>query len=241
MAETPKLPKRVPSGTMAERMGEAKNRPYKGTKGGLPERQGRYRGKLSRGGFDKPIRMSQASKGSVAASKFKAVPLGEKPKLLSGPKPPVKEGIGGRVAKGLFRGIGGPAIMLASMNTPAGEGSDRPVQSLRKKYKDPIGPRRPEAKSPDSGKKVDLETRAERPVAKPKAKPERKTEKKEISAEKKAEFKAKMQGRRPEGRKTFRKEVPFRGNWVGAAPTEMQKRGGARIRRSNLLSRLRGD
>lgn len=39
-----------------------------------------------------------------------------------------------------------------------------------------------------------------------------------------------------------KKEQPrpaFKGNWTGAAPTEMQKRGGARIKRPNLLSLLK--
>jgi len=36
------------------------------------------------------------------------------------------------------------------------------------------------------------------------------------------------------------KAPAFKGNWVGAAPTEMQKRGGRKIKRPNLLSLLRG-
>ena len=35
------------------------------------------------------------------------------------------------------------------------------------------------------------------------------------------------------------KAPTFKGNWVGAAPTEMQKRGGAKIKRPNLLDLLR--
>jgi hypothetical protein len=35
------------------------------------------------------------------------------------------------------------------------------------------------------------------------------------------------------------KKPAFKGNWTGAGATEMQKRGGAKIKRPNLLSLLR--
>jgi len=39
--------------------------------------------------------------------------------------------------------LAGPVGALIGMTTPAGEGSDKPVQSLRKKYSKPIGPNKP--------------------------------------------------------------------------------------------------
>lgn len=236
--EKKKPPRRVPTGTLTERMGEAKNRPNKGTKGGLPERLGRYRGQLSRGGSEKPIRMGRGSMGSISDTRFKPVPLGEKPKALTGPKPAAKETFGSKAAKGLFRGVGGPAVMLVSMTTPAGEGSDKPVQSLRKKYGEPIGPKRPERKAEqavDRSEKGDKPSKAPVPKARPAG---GMTETKRKAAK---EFREKMQGRKPSAPKKA-KAAPkpsFRGNWVGAAPTEMQKRGGARIKRANLLDAIR--
>ena len=66
--------------------------------------------------------------------------------------------------------------------------------------------------------------------------------KKAVSDEYVQNFKDKLQGQRPGGKKPAAKpaaKVGFKGNWVGAAPTEMQKRGGARIKRPNLLSYIK--
>lgn len=53
-----------------------------------------------------------------------------------------------------------------------------------------------------------------------------------------AEFRKKAQGQKKvEAPKAERPK--FRGNWVGAKPTEMQARGGRRIKRANLLDFLK--
>ncbi len=121
--------KKAPSGTLTERTGEARNRPYKGTKGGAVTRteKPRVTGRQYSGDS---IKMGQGSKGSV--TKPKVVPLGDRPKLLSGPKPSAGTSMAGTIAKGLWRGVGGPAAMLVSMTTEAGRGSDKPSGPLMK-------------------------------------------------------------------------------------------------------------
>lgn len=125
--------KKPPAGTLTERMGEVKNRPNKG----LPARQSRARGNLNRASTPKEIRMGgQGGTGrSVVAqqgkAKFKPIPLGERPKMITGPRGPVAGSVAGTVAKGLFRSVGGPATMLVSMTTEAGSGSDKPVGKVR--------------------------------------------------------------------------------------------------------------
>lgn len=119
--------KKPPSGTLTERMGEARNRPYKGTRGGAVTRteKPRVTGRQYSGDS---IKMGQGSKGSV--TKPKVVPLNDRPKLLSGPKPSAGTSMAGTIAKGLWRGVGGPAAMLVSMTTEAGRGSDKPSGPL---------------------------------------------------------------------------------------------------------------
>lgn len=127
-------------------------------------------------------------------------------------------GIGGTIARGLYRTVGGPAVMLASMTTPAGEGSDKPKGPLMKGGRTPgydYGPRKdPEPKNPNRGLGASVKRDMEAPAApKPKARPA-----------------AKPAAKAPE-RKTFAKKddkPKFRGNWVGAAPTAMQARAGMR-------------
>jgi hypothetical protein len=56
---------------------------------------------------------------------------------------------------------------------------------------------------------------------------------------------AKSQAPRPKARPSAQPEPKakapaFKGNWVGAAPSEMQKRGGRKIKKPNLLSLLKG-
>jgi hypothetical protein len=47
-------------------------------------------------------------------------------------------------------------------------------------------------------------------------------------------------GKKPKSTAKAPKAPSFKGNWTGATPTEMQKRGGQRIKRPNLLSLFRG-
>lgn len=120
------------SGTLTERMGEAKNRPNKG----LPARTGQSRGNLNKANPPKEIRLGgQGGTGRSMTKagyldKFKPIPLGDRPKLLAGPARKAASGIGGTLARGAFRAVGGPAAMLISMTTEAGRGSDKPSGPL---------------------------------------------------------------------------------------------------------------
>lgn len=124
--------KKAPSGTLTERMGEVKNRPNKG----LPARTGQARGNLNKANPPKEIRLGgQGGTGrsmtrAAYLDKFKPIPLGDRPKLLAGPASKAASGIGGTLARGAFRAVGGPATMLISMTTEAGRGSDKPSGPL---------------------------------------------------------------------------------------------------------------
>lgn len=124
---------KAPSGTLTERMGEARNRPNKG----LPAQIKKSRGNLNRANTPKEIRAkgqggtSRSLTRGQPPARFKPVPLGDRPKMLSGPAARSGTGIGGAVAKGLFRTIGGPATMLVSMTTATGDGrEDKPSGEL---------------------------------------------------------------------------------------------------------------
>ncbi len=155
-------------------------------------------------------------------------------------------GSGGMIRKmlpGAWRAVGGPAAMLVSMTTPAGEGSDKPPKygmSLKEKAEREGGSvlKGGTMSNKDAEKQYRgimsptdyplSQSREKAPV--PKARP--------AHAEK---------PRAAEPRKSFAakpKAAPkpsFRGNWVGAAPTEMQARGGARIKRRSLRDLIRGE
>lgn len=146
-------------------------------------------------------------------------------------------GIGGSVARGLFRGIGGPAVMLASMTTPTGDGQeDKPSGPLMKggrqagyKYKDeaPVPVRKA------AGTYTKPYDKPEKPPI-PKAKPQSQPKTKSFKAPSKAPSKA------PERKAEAPKRPSFKGNWVGAAPTAMQARAGKKVSRPNFLSLIRG-
>lgn len=184
------------------------------------------------------------------AKPYQPAPRAPKYAKPIGPQRPASAGstaakttAGSVVRKTLGRVIGAvgaivdPSFMSYKTGGQAGPGSDKPVQSLKKKYAQPIGPQRPKAgggperrqgsSSPFMGVKRDDSyfddvssykgtTQKAGEVIKPKAKPKVKTKTGTV--------------------KGTEKKVKFKGNWVGAAPTEMQARGGARIKRPNLLS-----
>lgn len=244
-------------GTLTERIGEARNRPYKGTKGGVPERTDRYgRGRLNTARTPDSIKMGQGSKGSVASKK--TVPLGEKPKLLSGPKASVKPSIAGTLVRGAYRAVGGPAVMLVSMTVPAGEGSDRPSGPLFSPSKNRAAGKgnpktvNPYRKSSGMGGGSKMADSTQSGGMRPKSnmtgngrlRPEVKSEasdfkKKNFAANQKAGKDAAPAAQAPKAATPVIKKPAFKGNWTGAAPTEMQKRGGAKIKRPNLLSLFR--
>lgn len=173
-------------------------------------------------------------------------------------------GAGGAIRKmlpGAWRAVGGPAAMLVSMTTPAGEGSDRPTGPLMKGGKQPGYKYRDNA--PMSNKDAFeqyswMGNRADDPISQPRDRGKRGYTYpvgpfKPKAGEPKDKAKAPIPKARPakakpvEDRKSFAdkaKAAPkpsFRGNWVGAAPTAMQARGGARIKRRSLRDLLRKD
>jgi hypothetical protein len=268
-----KAPK-ASSGTLTERMGEVKNRPNKG----LPARTGQSRGNLNKANPPKEIRLGgQGGTGrSITKAgyldKFKPIPLGDRPKLLAGPARKAASGIGGTLARGAFRAVGGPLAMLISMTTEAGQGSDKPSGPLFSPSKNrAAGKGNPKAVNPyklatararipakgeaRGGMKYTLESyRASKAAGKgnPKTvnpykapvsmagggvnKPEAKAKdfkEKNLAANQKV-------GKKDKPAAPVKRKAPaFKGNWTGAAPTEMQKRGGQKIMRPNLLDLIR--
>lgn len=195
-----------------------------------------------------PAKVEQPKRGVVKYEEPKRGITKYKPAKVEVPKAAggAGGGIGGTIARGAFRTVGGPAVMLVSMTQPAGEGSDKPTGPLMKggklpgyKYLDEKRGGGPERRQGPSAPSMDKKGGLEKPV--------------KVDADKKRkadEFRAKLQGQRPGGKAPVKaapkapvKAAPakpkFKGNWVGAAPTEMQARGGARIRRPNLLDFLR--
>lgn len=129
----------------------------------------------------------------------------------------------------------------------AGEGSDKPSGPLMKggelpgytylpdKKRDGGGPE----KRQGSGSPSMASPKVDREVPKKAAE----FRKKNLDANKKA-------GKKPDKAPDVKREAPkasapkkpgFKGNWVGAAPTEMQKRGGAKIKRKSFADLFKKD
>jgi len=129
------------SGTFNDRVKDtAKKAPEKR---GLPAKIDQSRGNANRANPPKEIRLSGSggTGRSVKADNFKPVPLRDKPLMISGPRGRTFNA--GATAGRLAGRLAGPIGALIGMTEPAGEGSDKPVQSLRKKYSSPIGPNKP--------------------------------------------------------------------------------------------------
>jgi len=125
------------SGTFNDRVKDAAKKPPE--KRGLPAKIDQSRGNTNKANPPKEIRLSGSggTGRAVKADNFKPVPLRDKPLMISGPR-------GRTFNAGAAAGrLAGPVGALIGMTTPAGEGSDKPVQSLRKKYSSPIGPKKP--------------------------------------------------------------------------------------------------
>lgn len=202
---------------------------------------------------------------AVRKDKLPAVRKENLPARLGGGAGASGGGAGGVIRKmlpGAWRAVGGPAAMLVSMTEPAGEGSDKPSGPLMK------GGKQPGYKYRDDGASV-LERKKEVRQATPGLSPDPEFIKQQIAKKKASvgggEDKPRVQApipkarparagepkvakpRAAEPRKSFAdkaKAAPkpsFRANWVGAAPTAMQARGGAKIRRKSLRDLLRKD
>ena len=251
-----------PSGTLTERIGEVKNRPNKG----LPAQVKKSRGNFNRANPPKEIRMGGqggTSRSITQQNKFKPLPLGESSKRLTGAKVPGGRGI--RLTSLAGGPVGIAAQVLLTSATPAGEdsGTSKYWESgkfgpIRRTFKDFKGQANPKVANPytPSRKKKDIVGRNPneglgRPsvrmpgvsmagggVNQPEAKASTFREKNLKANQEIGKAKPFVSVVTPKAPKA--KAPAFKGNWVGAAPTEMQKRGGRKIKRPNLLSLLRG-
>lgn len=224
-------------GTFADRVKDtAKKAPEKR---GLPAKIDKSRGNANKANPPKEIRLKgEGGTGrALKDTKFKPIPLGDKPKALPPPRPAARTFNPGAVAGRLF----GPAGFLVGMTTPIGDGrEDKPSGHLMRGGRQPgykyrgsqtvdrsgKGDRKASTEQPKVSVNREKKTDAPAPP-KPKARP--------VRSEKAAAFRAKMQGQRP-AKKASPPRPTFRGNWRGATPTEMQKRGGARIKRKGFFS-----
>lgn len=239
-----------PQGNWSDKIKEAVERPYKGNSGGLPERTSRYSaGNLNKARPPDSIRMNGPKNAMTTTPKPE--PLGERPLRIGGPKGSAPSAVGrniaGTIAKGAWRWAGGPAAALVGMTQPVDEGGDKPTGKVMKGNASVGGGRRvaagtptaayePKASSPKlSRNPADSWTppSKSKPVAPkaaaapiPKAKP---------AAPKAA---APIPKAKPAAPKAAPKSG-FSGNWIGAAPTEMQKRGGARTKETPYQRMMR--
>lgn len=274
MAKVPrkKPVRKPPKGVMMERLGEARTRPYKGTKGGAVTKveKPRMTGRQYSGDT---IRMKGPQRG---VDTFRPVPLSDKKLALEGPKSAATAAartVGSAVAKGAaltasfalspstfsYR-TGGAAQAPAPEKgeklmrgmTQVGYGSKTSSADYgytpKAKKKDIVGnnPNRglgtPKAGGTGNPKTVN-------PYKAPISMAGGGVNKPDVAKDK---MKKQLQGRKSDkkvtsispyqqgtGRVTMPDRPKFKGNWVGATPTEMQKRGGAKIKRPNLLDLLR--
>lgn len=271
MAKGPKkkVTRKPPKGVMMERLGEARARPYKGTKGGAVTKVEKTR-MTGRQYSSDTIRMKGPQRG---VDTFRPVPLSDKKLSLEGPKS-AAQAAARFAGSAVLKGAALTAAFVLSPSTfsyktggkaeaPApkkgeklmkgmaqvGYGSKTSSADYGYKAKKVVGGARPETVgSYPKRKKTTGGARPETPGSYmpesvkapiPKAKPRDKAFTLGTGAQtpkKKVSVSPSQQGT---GRVTMPDRPKFKGNWVGAAPTEMQKRGGAKIKRPNLLSLLR--
>lgn len=232
----PRAAKDVKPGSLREK--SLKSPAKKGVPGTSTESRRIADVKKSRGPFGQLVPRKETPPAKAEEPKRGIVKY-EEPKRgvvkYEGPRPSA----GGIVGTGLralapaaWRTVGGPATMLVSMTTPAGEGSDKPSGPLMKGGKLP-GYKYLEESARGGGPEKRQGSSAPsmaRPAAPKKAAPKPEVKK---AAPKVAE------------KKTFAKkaEAPakptFRGNWVGAAPTAMQARLGQKIKGRRTFGRDR--
>ena len=149
-------------------------------------------------------------------------------------------GIGGTIARGLYRTVGGPAIMLASMTTPTGDGQeDKPRGPLMKGGKLPGYTYLPDKKREGGG--PEKRQGSESPSLKREAPKASEFRKKNLEANKKAGKKPDKAPAKAAPKAAEPKKPGFKGNWKGAAPTAMQARGGAKIKRKSFADLFKKD
>lgn len=230
--------KKASNGSLTERARKAAKKAPE--KRGLPAKIEKPRGNANKATTPKEIRLKgEGGTGrAVKDTRFKPIPLGDKPKALPAPaKVNVRTFNPGAAAGRLL----GPAGFLVGMTTPAGEGSDKPSGPLMRGGKQP-GYKYRETQAVDRSGKGDREVTREVKVAapKPKARPAGgMTETKRRAAE----FRKKAQGQKkveaPKAAAPKAERPKFRGNWIGTAPTAMQARAGQKIKRKSFSDLFR--
>lgn len=292
MAKPKRVIKSAPSGTFQEKLKEAKSRPYKGTKGGVPARVEKVRA-TQRQYSGPPHRMKGPQK---SVNTFRPVPLRDKPIGIEGPKSAAQAAArfaGSYALKGaaltasfalspstfsyktggkaeapapqkgekLMKGGRQPGYKYAGDGAMSNKDVQKQYTWLGNPTQRPISKPRDKAKVPARGEsrggmKSTLESYRQSKVGgtgNPKTvnpykasvsmasggvnKPETKAQ---APKPKDKAFTLGTGAQTPKKKASVSAKTPaLRSNWVGAAPTEMQKRGGQRIKRPNLLSLLR--
>lgn len=172
-----------------------------------------------RRGLDIKEKKPEAKEPKPESREFKPAPSSVSPK--DGPSAGTRSAAGdrraaGRKASEIFgdRRAAGRKVSETSVNRS--EKVDRPLRKASGTY----------TQSYENATTSELKGDKGGPP-KPKLKPERKAKKEERKAPKK----------KVEGAKASKQR--FKGNWVGAAPTAMQKRGGQKMKNSSLMRYLR--
>jgi hypothetical protein len=173
-----------------------------------------------RRGLDIKEKKPEAKESKPESREFKPTPSRVSPK--DGPS------AGNRSAAGDRRAAGRKASEIFGDRRAAGKKvSETSVNRTEKGTLSATGDRRAAGRKA-SETSVNRAEKSDKSIPpKPKLKPERKAKKEERKAPK----------RKAEGTKASKQR--FKGNWVGAAPTEMQKRGGQKLKNSSLMRYLR--
>lgn len=234
-----------PTGERAKFLQEAKQRKTKA----LAEDMRR---KAKAQAADKKVRPAKDIKKGDSRSEFlKKAKSGE---VKAAPKPDsgtnILRSTAGIAARSGLRWAG-PVGALVSMTRPAGEGSDKPSGPLMKggklpgyKYVDEktdrlVSPAKVYA--PKGGGGPERRQGSESPSLKREAPKATEFKKKNFDANKKAGKKPDKAPAKAAPKAAEPKKPGFKGNWVGAAPTEMQKRGGAKIKRKSFADLFKKD
>lgn len=247
------------SGTLTERMGEAKNRPNKG----LPARTGQPQKVRGNPNMARPSKVIKQGYTPGSASRAVVPYQGAAKRGIAAAAGTLARGAA--VATVLPSLIINPAFMSYKTGGEAGPGSAKPSGPLFSPSKNrAAGKGNPKAVNPyktaagggpRSRQGSSSPSMAAKSVASNsyfKEVPSYKGTKAPISMAgggvnkidtAKDKMKRQQQGRKPDkpAAPVKRKAPAFKGNWTGAAPTEMQKRGGQKIMRpkGNLLDLIR--
>ncbi len=217
--KTPRPAKDVkPTGARAKFLQEAKDAKTK-------RLAAEMRKKAKAQAADKKVRPAKDVKKDGARAKFlKDVKSGDIKAKVATPKP----GIGSSVLRGIGR-FAGPVGALVSMTSPAGADSDKPSGPLMR------------GNAPKVGGGPEKRQGSESPSLKREAPKASEFRKKNLEANQKAGKKPVKAPAKAAPKAAEPKKPGFKGNWKGAAPTAMQARGGAKIKRKSFADLFKKD